>query len=791
MSHRELEAQALCEGPHWRSFDVERILFFDLHEGGTVSFFGSVPIFFSQLVEALERFARAGIIDAQSGELAHCACFDLQRQPFPTLNGVVRTTVCGTYFARVCSYTIAWGITHNHRLRPRFGLPWVRDMLKRSSMPARSLGRAVRHLCLGEMRKMGIRLMLGLVLAIGCGSSKGGARGDARDDRETTQDDRGDRSTGSAGRRDAGGNDAGELLDGRAADGHLDRDDDGSAWPLDCDDDDPGVHPEAMEACNFVDEDCDGVADEGVDASCPLTCHEPSGGCETPVDLVASGSHTCALTDAGTVYCWGGNLAGEVGTGEASLIPRPVPVSGVRGATEIIGAGDVVCARIEEGALCWGDRVHIPVFQPLPDDADLIATDGNRLCWSLAEGGLECRLVHGGETAVLEMAPSAEGAIERLVGGPYWMCALHTNGAVVCHGGRYVQGRVRLARRADVVDVSGTGEPCTVGGGELICYTDAADNFGYTVDGNGSAVQVGVGGRQRCARNAEGRVACWLGDLEAPIEGAIDLAVGMDHAWILRQDGTVRCWGRRIEGALGDGRIEPTVATQPVDVIASPKVEFGPAQAVGLPGARYGACDGLDNFAVLKRSGTHGRIHDCLVACDNTLDEGACREACVTRSGLTRECYDCYATFRDCNGSACYPEFSECAGFPVDLLLERHTFHRQGRCAQEASCYVGLPLGSPCTESRECRSNHCGASDPSSDADKGSVCGLASAVCRDHSLGCSCEGILRYCGGCEDDLQIRGGNGECLTTCADHGQCPSTSECVPFFGETKPRYCRF
>ena len=69
MSHRELEAQALCEGPHWRSFDVERILFFDLHEGGTVSFFGSVPIFFSQLVEALERFARAGIIDAQSGEL--------------------------------------------------------------------------------------------------------------------------------------------------------------------------------------------------------------------------------------------------------------------------------------------------------------------------------------------------------------------------------------------------------------------------------------------------------------------------------------------------------------------------------------------------------------------------------------------------------------------------------------------------------------------------------------------------------------------------------------------------
>lgn len=51
----------------WSAFDVEEFLFHDLHEGGTVGFYGSVPIFFDQLVEAFERFIAAGIIDSDNG----------------------------------------------------------------------------------------------------------------------------------------------------------------------------------------------------------------------------------------------------------------------------------------------------------------------------------------------------------------------------------------------------------------------------------------------------------------------------------------------------------------------------------------------------------------------------------------------------------------------------------------------------------------------------------------------------------------------------------------------------
>jgi alpha-tubulin suppressor-like RCC1 family protein len=103
----------------------------------------------------------------------------------------------------------------------------------------------------------------------------------------------------------------------------------------------------------------------GDDRGCGLVC-------VTPVDVVglssgvavlaAGGYHTCALTTAGGVLCWGYNFTGQVGDGTNNNIRRaPVHVSGLESGITFIAANGTfhghTCALTASGALtCWGDN---------------------------------------------------------------------------------------------------------------------------------------------------------------------------------------------------------------------------------------------------------------------------------------------------------------------------------------------------------------------------------------------------------------------------------------------------
>lgn len=98
----------------------------------------------------------------------------------------------------------------------------------------------------------------------------------------------------------------------------------------------------------------------------------------------------------------------------------------------------------------------------------------------------------------------------------------------------------------------------------------------------GDVVEVGAGGTYTCARKRDRTVWCWgynyLGIIgTAPKEefittptqiagltGAVALAAGVDHACVLRDDGTAWCWGYNQAGLLGDGSDQPRVG--PVQV---------------------------------------------------------------------------------------------------------------------------------------------------------------------------------------------------------------------------------
>jgi alpha-tubulin suppressor-like RCC1 family protein len=75
--------------------------------------------------------------------------------------------------------------------------------------------------------------------------------------------------------------------------------------------------------------------------------------------IAASDTHTCALLTGGTIECWGANSFGQLGNGttDASLLPTPVPsLNGVKAISAGSDSGAcTTCALLNNGTVwCWG-----------------------------------------------------------------------------------------------------------------------------------------------------------------------------------------------------------------------------------------------------------------------------------------------------------------------------------------------------------------------------------------------------------------------------------------------------
>jgi len=356
----------------------------------------------------------------------------------------------------------------------------------------------------------------------------------------------------------------------------------------------------------------------------------PVSGLATGVVSIAAGwSHTCALTSAGGVLCWGRNSYGQLGDGTTTNRLTPTPAVGLgSGVAAITADGSNTCAlTVAGGVLCWGGRTTPTPVEGLGAGVVEVTAGKMHTCALTSAGGVLCWGVNlvgelGNGTTTSSSTPVAvvglSGGVAAVSAGGQFSCALTVGGALLCWGannsGQLGDGtRTHRSTPVSVVGLGGSGLSAGASHSCRLVYGGGAQCWGRGVDGQlgdgtavGRSVPVAVSGvlvratalaagnGHTCAALSAGVVQCWgrndhgqLGDGTttsragpAAVGGlssaVVAVAAGDGHSCSLAAAGTVQCWGRNDHGQLGDGTtvdravpVTVTGLTDPVTALAA------------------------------------------------------------------------------------------------------------------------------------------------------------------------------------------------------------------------------
>jgi alpha-tubulin suppressor-like RCC1 family protein len=134
----------------------------------------------------------------------------------------------------------------------------------------------------------------------------------------------------------------------------------------------------------------------------------------TVASMNGGGQHTCSLTAAGGISCWGRNSDGQLGDGTTTQKTRPSPVAGLSAGVTQISLGTVhTCARLASSVKCWGANA----FGELGDGTTTARSTPVTVCESGSGAGCP-----------------ALGSISSVAAGGRHTCVLTTTGGVKCWG---------------------------------------------------------------------------------------------------------------------------------------------------------------------------------------------------------------------------------------------------------------------------------------------------------------------------------------------------------------------
>ncbi|MBK8256114.1 MAG: hypothetical protein IPK82_26025 [Polyangiaceae bacterium] len=313
--------------------------------------------------------------------------------------------------------------------------------------------------------------------------------------------------------------------------------------------------------------------------ACPAGYEGDGKVCNARYTLVTSGPfHSCAIRQEGTIWCWGLNTSGQVGTGTSdAFFVRPVSIGDAKDWQLVTAGSAYTCALAQTGKVsCWGNNS----FGQLGDGTIVAKTSPVP-----------------GATAFSDWT--------MIDAGTSHACGIRQGGIAMCWGRNNV-GQI------------GDGTKDNNGDG-------TADNelSPVAVAGGGTYLTVSAGSDFSCGVRTDHTLWCWglnssrqLGDgttteAAAPVQEkskATDwTTVDTGNAWAcaVKQNGTRYCWGVNNFAQGGDGTQAAIVEPEQGDAVAEGKaVQLGwDAAACGIRDAGSVHCWGDGSLGQAAQSG--------------------------------------------------------------------------------------------------------------------------------------------------------------------------------------------
>lgn len=337
----------------------------------------------------------------------------------------------------------------------------------------------------------------------------------------------------------------------------------------------------------------------------------------------AGSEFTCALGTAGEAYCWGLNDEGQVGNGMRGtdqLVPTRVqaaPLVDMDAVQELVLLDETACARADDQVRCWGGNLNGELasgeigtgreyaeLSTFPGDVEVFSSGARHAC-ALIDGALQCwgrnnqgQLGRSEATVTVPAAQVDVTGVSQAAAGHRFGCAQNADG-LWCWGwnanSRSARSHPPGITQSAVPERIGEA-PSSLGlGNNFACAIDSAGQVtcwganlnrqlgvdsGSTpvpqeVENVGAATALATGWGHACA--IAGNVWCWgdgrLGQAGAPsgdqvaprdlgfVAESIVAGAGFTCALV---GGNARCWGSNDDGQLGDGTTNSSET--PVDV---------------------------------------------------------------------------------------------------------------------------------------------------------------------------------------------------------------------------------